>query len=129
MKKRRRKSHYHTGIYVSTKTGQICKHRSGWERSYMQYLDAEPSVKTWSYESFTIDYVSNKKTQRIRHYIPDFKVEYVNGDTVIVEIKPSRRLTKPTVKKKMAAAVIWCGAHGVALKIVTEVDLKSLGLL
>jgi len=127
-KKKKRKGHYITGSYTSTRSGQVCKYRSGWELKYMEHLDVNPDVISWSYESFTIEYVSNKKTGRVRKYIPDFRVEYVDK-IVIVEIKPSRRLGQPTVKKKMEAAERWCGEHGVALKVITEFELKLLGLL
>ena len=128
-RKRKRKGHYITGSYTSTRSGQVCKYRSGWELKYMEHLDLNADVVAWSYESFTIEYLSNRKTGRMRKYIPDFKVEYVDGHTEVVEIKPSKRLTRPTVVKKLAAAQVWCGVNGVALKIITEVDLKGLGLL
>jgi hypothetical protein len=128
-KRRKRKGHYITGTYTSTKTGAACKYRSGWELKFMEYLDGEASVKTWWYEAFTIDYISNKKTGRVRRYIPDFKIEYDDGRIEVVEIKPSKRLTRPTVVKKLEAAGIWCRDHGVALRVITERELKGLGLL
>src|SRR5579872_3830732 len=126
---RRRRGHYHRGEYTSTKTGLVCKHRSGWELVYMTYLDAELSVTTWGYESVVIPYVSNVRTGRLRNYHPDFVVTYVDGRRELVEIKPSKRVKQAAVQKKLKAAGSWCAINGVELKVVTEVELKALGLV
>lgn len=126
--RRKRKRHYHTGAYTS-KVGNVCKYRSGWELKYMEYLDASPDVLSWSYESIKIPYVSNVRTKKVRNYLPDFCVEYVDGHKEIVEIKPSRRVHQVKVQKKLLAAGDHCRAHGLALVIITEVELKGLGLL
>ena len=95
----------------------------------MQYLDADASVLTWSYESVIIPYVSNKKTGKLRKYYPDFLVTYVAGHKILVEIKPSKRVTQVKVAKKLEAAATWCKASGMALQVITEIELKQLGLL
>ena len=128
-KRRKRKGHYHRGTYVSSKTGLSCKFRSGWESYYMQHLDSCDDVRTWRYESFSIEYVSNVRTGKTRKYIPDFVVEYVDGTSHVVEIKPLRRTTQAIVKKKLAAAEAWCRANGMTLELITEIELKVLGLL
>lgn len=128
MKKRKRRGHYHTGTYLSTKTGLTCKYRSGWELSYMQYLDADVRVATWGYECVVIPYVSNQRSGKVRRYHPDFLVTYADGQ-VLVEIKPSKRVHQAKVAKKLVAAGDWARAHGVVLTVITEVELKALGLL
>lgn len=127
--KRRKRKKYHTGIYVSTKTNQQCKYRSGWELVYMQYLDTCEDVYTWAYESIVIPYVSNVKTGKVRKYHPDFWIERLNGQGEIVEIKPLKRVSQAKVQKKLKAAAEHCRAHGLTLKVITEVELKGLGLL
>ena len=127
-KKRRRKGHYHRGVYVSPIAGE-CKHRSGWEQKYMTHLDSDINVVNWSYEKLIIEYVSNIKTGKIRKYYPDFYVEYKDGSRVVVEIKPKRKLDQAIIKKKIAAAEQWCVTHGATYKILTELELKDMGLL
>jgi phage-related protein len=95
----------------------------------MQFLDESAEVATWEYESFKIEYVSNKKSGRVRKYIPDFRVTFVDGTISIVEIKPSKRLVQATVKKKIVAAEEWCALNNCKFKVVTEHELKNLGLL
>jgi hypothetical protein len=125
--RRKRKRHYHTGLHTSPKAGE-CKYRSGWELEYMQWLDANADVITYSYEKTKIPYVSNARTGKLRNYFPDFLVEYVDR-RVLVEIKPKRRASQVKVVKKLKAAQEWCSTHGVALEVITEVELKLLGLL
>lgn len=130
-KRRRRKKgrgHYNRGLHVSPIAGE-CKYRSGWEVKYMVYLDSDPQVSTWSYEKLVIEYVSNQRTKKIRKYYPDFQVEYKDGSKVVVEIKPSRRLDQAKVVKKIKAAQSWCQSNNMTYKILTEIELKDLGLL
>lgn len=95
----------------------------------MQYLDRDPDVVVWAYECIEIPYVSAPRSGRIRRYIPDFLVERVDGSRAVVEIKPSCRVARPTNVKKFAAACEWCARHGVEFVIVTEVELRALGML
>lgn len=127
-RKRKRKGRYHTGVHSSPKAGE-CHYRSGWELEYMLHLDADATVASYQYEQLQIPYVSNVRTGRLRNYFPDFLVAYVDGSQKLVEIKPKKRSTQVTVVKKLAAAQAWCSEHGVTLELVTEVELKALGLL
>lgn len=128
-RKRKRKKRYHTGVHVSPKTGQECHYRSGWELAYMQYLDTNPDVVGYRYEDVVIRYVSNKKTGKTRQYWPDFLVQQRDGQQLLVEIKPKRKLDQDRVQKKLKAAAEWCRAHQVTLMVLTEKELKLLGLL
>lgn len=128
-RRRKRKGHYHTGVHVSTKTGRDHKYRSGWELSYMQWLDSCVDVATWDYECLIVPYVSNVRTGKLRKYYPDFLVTHADGSQELVEIKPARRVHQAKVAKKLAAAADHCRARGMTFNIVTEVELRVLGLL
>jgi len=95
----------------------------------MQWLDENDDVESYEYEAMYIEYVSNKRTGRVRRYLPDVYVHMVDGSHRLVEIKPSSKVNKSTNKKKLDAARGWCQAHGVMLEIVTEVTLKGLNIL
>jgi hypothetical protein len=127
-KKRKSGGHYHTGTHVSPKAGE-CKYRSGWELLFMQHLDADPNVRFYLYEGVIVTYVSNVRSKRLRKYWPDFLVQYEDGSNVLIEVKPLKRVTQDRVQKKLAAATVWCAEHNASLRVVTEVDLKALGLL
>ena len=95
----------------------------------MIFLDAHPEVETWSYEKTVIEYVSNVRTKKIRKYYPDFFVKYKDGRVELIEVKPKRKLEQAVVKKKAEAARLWCEVNGLTYKILTELELKELGLL
>jgi hypothetical protein len=127
-RKKKRKGHYIRGTYTSPIAGE-CKYRSGWELKVMVYLDENPDVESWSYEKTVIEYVSNVRSKKIRKYYPDFLVKYKDGRSELIEVKPKRKLEQLTVKKKMTAAMLWCSERGMSYRIMTEVQLKELGLL
>jgi HJR/Mrr/RecB family endonuclease len=104
------------------------KYRSGWECVFACLLDNDPTVKSYSYESIVIPYMSNKTTRKVRRYFPDFFITYVDGSRVLVEIKPRRKLVQRTVIKKLEAAKLWCSCNDVTLSVITEVELKEYEL-
>ena len=127
-KRKKRKRGYQRGLYKSPIAGD-CKFRSGWEHKYMMYLDADTNIESWSYEKLIIQYVSNKRTGKLRKYYPDFYVVMKDGTKLVIEIKQKRKLQQSNVKKKAKAAELWCLMNGATYKILTEVDLKNIGLL
>jgi hypothetical protein len=128
-RKRKRRRGYKRGEYTSMRSGLVFKYRSGWELAYMRYLDLNEDVFAWSYESVVIPYVSNLRSGKLRKYYPDFQVHWVNKPNELIEIKPAKRVSQVKVQKKLKAAEGWCREHGFTLVVLTEVELKSLGLL
>jgi len=126
-KRRERKSHYITGTHISPKAGE-CAYRSGWERRYMEYLDENHDVKSYLYEGVIVMYINNVRSGKLCKYFPDFLVEYTDGRKILVEIKPAKRVNQLKVQKKLIAAKQWCDEHEATLEVVTEVELKKLGL-
>jgi hypothetical protein len=128
-RKRKKKGHYHRGEYISSKTGELCKYRSGWEEKFMVYLDSSPDVKSWTYEQTVIEYISNVRTKKVRRYYPDFYVKYQDDREEIIEVKPKRKLDQASIKKKAEAAELWCSDRRMTYRILTEIELKDMGLL
>ena len=95
----------------------------------MEWLDQNIDVKAYQYEGLAIPYVSNTKTGKQRKYYPDFYIEYQDGHFCLVEIKPSSKLHQRIVQKKISAASDWSREHGCSLEIITEHELKALGLM
>jgi hypothetical protein len=128
MPRRKKKKRFHTGVYVSTKTGQECRYRSGWELAYLQKLDSDPGVLSFGYETIVVPYVSNARSGKIRRYFPDFVVVRLTG-TTIVEIKASRFLSRRMVVKKLEAGRSYAAAHGMTYEVLTEKELVAMGVL
>jgi hypothetical protein len=104
-------------------------YRSGWELKYALWLDAQLDVSSYRYEPYAISYVSNKRTGRKRKYYPDFEVTRSDGSLILVEIKPKKKMTVVKNVKKFAAAQAFCLLRNMTFSVITEVDLKRLGLL
>lgn len=129
MKRKRRKSKKpKRGTHLSDKSITPIYYRSSWELKYAIWLDNEPSVVSYRYEPYSISYVSNKRTKKLRKYWPDFEIAYVDGSRKLVEIKPKRKISNALNTKKFAAAIAVCEYVGMAFVVLTEIELKALGL-
>jgi hypothetical protein len=107
-KRRKKKKHYKTGTYKSSKCSTPIEYRSGWELEVAKYLDLDPSVQEYGYECVAIEYLSNTRTGKIRTYYPDFLITYKDGSRKLAEVKPKEKLNDPLVVKKAKAAEAWC---------------------
>lgn len=127
-KPRKKKSgRFHTGLYNSEKcTNGPAKYRSGWELIVCQFLDLDPEVKSWEYEPFKIQWVSNTKTGRIRLYIPDFFIIYYDGTKKLVEVKGDRFVNRPTVQKKARMGKSWAMRHDAQYELWTDKKIAML---
>lgn len=126
-RKQKRKSHYKTGLHASTKCSNgPAKYRSGWEKIVCEHLDLDTSVIEYQYEPFEIKYVSNRKTGRIRIYIPDFWIKYADGSQKLVEVKREKHLKNPTVIKKAIVARAWAGRNNMVYEFWTNEKIKEI---
>jgi hypothetical protein len=117
------------------------QYRSGWELTFMKYLDRQPEIVRWSSEEIIIPYKSPIDGKWHR-YFPDFWVKTSKGETLI-EIKPKKQ-TKPPKndpkhrrrylrevktyavnEAKWIAAKKVCEDRGWAWKILTEDTLQT----
>ena len=47
----------------------------------------------------------------------------------VIEVKPSRKVHQVKIQKKLLAGEEYCRTHGLTFKVITEYELKGLGLL
>lgn len=122
------------------------KYRSSWELTTFKFLDNNPNVIKWSYESIQIRYMKplGNGTMRPATYFPDIYVEFVNKNgeykKELIEIKPKKQTKKSRSKNirtkmfedytlavntaKWTAARRWCAAKGdVVFKVFTETSV------
>ena len=126
--KRRKSRRAKRGTYMSQKGGQV-NYRSNWEFEFAQWLDTNPEVVSFEYEKLVIPYLSSARSKKMRKYYPDFAVTYTDGRLEILEIKPARKVHQIRNMKKSVAAADWARQNGATYKIITEVELRALGLL
>ena len=122
-------------------------YRSSWEYKFMQFLDYQPEVISWSSEEIVIPYFF-EYDNKYHRYFPDFYFvkNNANGSTskYMIEIKPKKdtEVKKPkkltnkskmqmlesaiTVSKneaKWKAAKEWCIQREVQFMVLTEDEL------
>jgi len=72
-------------------------------------------ISIWETEPFAIKYVYDIE----RNFIPDFLVEYKNGNKELIEIHP-KGLIGEKEKSKYTAAQEWCIKNNVNWRLITE---------
>jgi len=102
------------------------KYRSGWELTVAKHLDNDPLVDYYEYESIKIPYISNKRSGKIRNYLPDFFVVYTDGRKVLIEVKRLTALGQLLVQKKADAAKLWAHKNNAEYAFWTDPIIKTL---
>ena len=71
----------------------------------------------------------NTELSGTSYIVPDFLVEMLNGQQRLVEVKPSQRLDRPIVQRKLAVARRLADEKGWTFHVVTEKELFEGSLL
>ena len=87
----------------------------------MEFLEKDSNILTYQYESIKLPYLYRKNK---RWYIPDFIV----GNRLI-EIKPNYMVNKKRNIAKFVAARQYCQQNNMIFEVITEKELKALGIL
>jgi len=109
--------------------------RSGWEMTFMIFLDNNENVLQWASEPVSIPYM-NPITGKMSKYVPDFIVTYRGpGNTTraeLIEIKPrSQSIVESAMKSrekaviavnysKWDAATKWARQQGLIFRVINE---------
>ena len=118
-----RKPTFHRGEFDSKKNGQLISYRSGLERDFYDLLEEDKDVTRFYGELYKVPYFWKGKWH---DYIPDIRVDYVDGSTEIWEIKPANQTDYEQNRAKWAAADQWATNHGWGFVVHTEVGLGKL---
>lgn len=94
------------------------RYDSGLERRMMERLEKDPAVAKWvKRHGITIKWIDGQKHQR--RYVPDFLVEYADGEKIVLEVKDPSRVDSDDVRRKRTAAEIWCKKRGMHYRLMT----------
>jgi hypothetical protein len=120
----------------------IPRFRSGWEMTFMMFLDSNDNVLQWASESISIPY-RNPITGKQSIYVPDFLVTYRGRNSTMVaeliEIKPKKQSLiegKMSEKDRMIVAVNyakwdaatkWAKRNGLTFRVITEDQIFHQG--
>ena len=111
------------------------KFRSGWEMTFMMFLDSNDNVINWASEPVRIPY-RNPLTGKMTTYVPDFIVTYRGPNNTLrgelIEIKPrSQSLIEERQSQrdraqvainyaKWDAATKWAKNNGLTFRVINE---------
>ena len=125
--------------YVGKNTPRF---RSGWEMSFMHFLDTNDNILQWASESISIPY-RNPLTGKQSIYIPDFLITYRTKDNTmkaeVIEIKPKKQSVLESKASARDRAVValnyakwdqamkWCRRNGLTFRVITEDDMFHQG--
>jgi hypothetical protein len=140
-------SKFRQGIYTPTNADKYVgngtiRYRSGWELTFMMFLDSNSNVLQWASESVQIPY-RHPLTGKQSIYIPDFLVTYRGRDNTVIgeliEIKPKKQ---SLIESKMSArdraivavnyakwdqATKWARKNGLAFRVINEDQIYHQG--
>lgn len=120
-------------------------YRSLWERQTFKWLDENPDVIGWSSEEIVVPYIC-KTDGRMHRYFVDLFVNFKNGKTYLIEIKPKKQTEVPKQPSKKTPRYIaevmgyakniskwetatqYCEKRGWTFEVWTEETLKGLGI-
>lgn len=118
---------------------QPITYRSAWELTFMNVCDNHPNILQWASESIKIPYEDPFQPGKIRNYIPDFFIVYVDKNGArhgeIIEIKPLSQSIPEAARTrkdmeaialneaKWKAAWAYCRSNGIKFRIMTEQQL------
>ena len=139
-KKRRRGSKFKRGYYIPINEDKYIQpqdktmnskpypeYRSSWEQFYMKVLDSSNRVNKWGCEVLPIQYYDTQQN-KFRRYFPDFFILLEDGSRHIHEIKPASQRKNQNNIDKWKAAEDYCSNHNITFRVVTEIDLKKMGM-
>ena len=120
-------------------------YRSSWERAVFKWCDSQPEIIGWSSEEIVVPYRCQTDKEMHRYFV-DLFIQFANGKTLLVEIKPQKQVTPPEKQKRVTRRYLgevltyaknvskWKAAEqyaldrGWAFEVWTENQLKALGL-
>ena len=140
-------ANYRQGVYTVKNTAKYVgrgtpRYRSGWELTFMMFLDSNENVLQWANESISIPY-RNPLTGKSSMYVPDFLVTYRGPNNTtkaeLIEIKPKKQ---SLVESKMNAneraivavnyakwdsATKWAKKNGLTFRVINEDQIYHQG--
>jgi hypothetical protein len=118
------------------------RYRSGWEMTFMMFLDNNDSILQWASEAISIPY-RNPLTGKQSMYIPDFFVTYRDKNNTVkaelIEIKPKKQSLVESKQSAQDRAIVavnyakwdqatkWARRNGLIFRVINEDQIYRMG--
>jgi len=107
------------GHFWSDKNNKSIYYQSFYEQRCLEILELNANVLKFDRCNIILEYIKNNK---IKRYIPDFEIEYINGDKEIIEVKPLKLIKFNNEKIKKLEE--YCLQHNIFYSIYSEEQLN-----
>lgn len=114
------------GKFHSPKNGRMIHWQSPLERDAAYLFEFSPGVLRYQEQPFTCWYAIEDQTRR---YTVDFEVEFCNGETVYIEVKPAEKFENRELRQKFEAIHRHFSDNGHTFRILTDVEIRQQVLL
>ena len=105
-------------------------YRSSWELATMKWLDLNSNVQSYQYESIRIPYLLEEGNRsHLRHYVPDFLIEFTSGEKELWELKPEKLSQNEKTKAKVVAAKNYCDELGIEFRLLHKQNLLDMKIV
>lgn len=105
----------------SMKLGRMVECESILEGDVVLLLEYSPGVLSYQEQPTLINYWDG---EQMRAYFPDFEALLSDGSRTHLEIKPSKKLTKPKIAEKYRAIATHYSQTSIQFRIVTELECQ-----
>ena len=118
------------------------RYRSGWELTFMMFLDNNDNILQWASESIAIPY-RNPITGKQSMYVPDFLVTYRGPNNTtraeLIEIKPKKQSLVESKMNSRDRAIVavnyakwdsatkWARRNGLTFRVINEDQIFHQG--
>lgn len=122
-KKTTKKMNFRQGTFYSKKCNADFIYRSGMEEEFFNLLEEDVDVESWAAEPFKVPYFWQGEWH---NYIPDIRINFIDGTTEVWEIKPANQTQYEQNKAKWSAMNDHALNVGWQFVVQTEVGLGKL---
>ena len=122
-KRKTRKPKFREGNFESKKNGASLHYRSGYECEVYELLEQDADVVSFAAEPYKVPYLHDGEWHE---YVPDLRVNYLEGRVEIWEIKPSSQTRIKKNKDKWRAIEPYVANLGWGFKVITETEIGKL---
>lgn len=118
-----RSGRHFRGRYPSRKLGRMVAFESLIERDVIQLLEFSPGVINFQEQPTQLFYGDD---DRLSEYFPDFAAHLSSGQVIHIEVKPSKKLRKPEISRKLAAIATHYESHrDERFLVITEIEARK----
>lgn len=114
------------GYFCSVKAAALVPWESQLEFDFLRLIEVDNSIRTYRSQPESLRYQMDGERHR---YYPDFRIEYWDGRTEVVEVKMAEKAAKPEMQELFGIVGELFWKRRIRYRVVTEDDIRQEPLL